>query len=145
MWLPIQIAPMRRHVCGGPSTSGCRRRAILARQRMTIAGTGIRITDSLRRNDERSMPQLADLETIAALPGEPRTVSAAGVTRSAQRIATIENPSPFAQSSQRRLVIVADNERAARATLGAIRWFKTGAPRVLRDGWAISAVFLAYG
>jgi rhamnogalacturonyl hydrolase YesR len=91
------------------------------------------------------MPQLADLETIAGLPGEPRAMSAAGVTRSEQRIATIENPSPFAQSSQRRLVIVADDERAARATLGAIRWFKTDAPRSLRDRWAISAAFLAYG
>ena len=90
------------------------------------------------------MPQLSDLETIAGLPGEPRAISAAGVTRSGQRIATIENPSPFAQSSQRRLVIVADDEHAARAVLGAIRWFKGDAPRSVRDRWAVSAVFLAY-
>src|SRR5918999_5362596 len=105
---------MRRRACAGHSTSGCGRQVILARRRMTIAGIDIRTTVSLRKNDGRNMPQLADLETIAALPGEPRAISAAGVTRSMQRIATIENPSPLAQSSQRRLVIVADNERAAR-------------------------------
>lgn len=90
------------------------------------------------------MPQLSDLESVASLPGEPHTISAAGVTRSTQRIATIENPSPFAQTTQRRLVIVADNDRAARAALGGIRWFKTAAPRSLRDQWALSAVFLGY-
>ena len=35
---------------------------------------------------------------------------------------------------------MADNDRAAQATLAAIRWFKTAAPRSVRDRWAISAV-----
>ncbi len=91
-------------------------------------------------------PQLSDLERVAALPGEPRNVSAAGVTRTAQRIITLENDSPFDPSagSRRRLVIVADNDRAARATLAAIRWFKTDAPRSIRDRWNVSAVMLSY-
>ena len=91
------------------------------------------------------MQQLSELERIAALAGEPRTVSAAGVTRTEQRIATIENDSPFDPSAnaRRRLVVVADNDRAASATLAAIRWFKTEAPRGLRDGWSISAVLLS--
>jgi rhamnogalacturonyl hydrolase YesR len=92
------------------------------------------------------MPQLTELEIVAALPEEPRHVSAAGVTRSAQRLATFENSSPFDPSAntRRRVVVVADNERAARATLGAIRWFKTEASRSLRDQWAISAVLPSY-
>jgi unsaturated rhamnogalacturonyl hydrolase len=90
-------------------------------------------------------PQLSELERVAALAGEPRNVSAAGVTRTAQRIATLENDSPFdpSASSRRRLVVVADNDRAARATLAAIRWFKTDAPRSLRDKWNVSAVLLS--
>jgi unsaturated rhamnogalacturonyl hydrolase len=92
------------------------------------------------------MPQSTELEMVVGLPGEPRHVSAAGVTRSAQRLATIENSSPFDTSTttRRRIVVVSDNERAARATLAAIRWFKTDAPRSLRDQWAISAVFPSY-
>ena len=75
--------------------------------------------------------QSSELESVAALPGEPRNVSAAGVTRTEQRLTTLENDSPFDTSAgtRRRLVVVADNDRAARATLAAIRWFKTAAPR----------------
>src|SRR5688572_30249514 len=93
------------------------------------------------------MPQFEDVRAVAALRGEPEHASAAGVTRTASRLLTIENVDPFnpATRSRRRLVIVADNDRAALATLAAIRWFKTNAPRNLRDGWAISAVFLSHG
>jgi hypothetical protein len=57
---------------------------------------------------------------------------------------TLENASPYDPSVSSRGVSssVADNESAARATLAAIRWFKTAAPRNLRDRWAISAVLL---
>ena len=91
------------------------------------------------------MPQLSDLEIVANLPGEPRAISAAGVTRTEQRLLTLENGSPFdtATSARRRIVVVADNERAALATLAALRWFKTAAPRNVRDRWAISAVLLS--
>jgi rhamnogalacturonyl hydrolase YesR len=89
------------------------------------------------------MPELSDLEIVANLPGEPRAISAAGVTRTEQRLLTLENASPNdSTNAHRRLVIVADNESAARATLAAVRWFKTAAPRNLRDRWAISAVLL---
>ncbi len=90
--------------------------------------------------------QLNELESVAGLAGEPREVSAAGVTRTEQRLATIENGAPFDTSTnaRRRLVVVADNDSAARATLAAIRWFKTTAPRSLRDRWAISAVLLSH-
>jgi rhamnogalacturonyl hydrolase YesR len=90
------------------------------------------------------MQQLGELERVAGLAGEPRDISAAGVTRSAQRLTTLENRSSFGASARRRLVIVADNDRAALATLAAIRWFKTTAPRSLRDQWDISAVLLSY-
>lgn len=96
------------------------------------------------------MAQAGDLERVAAIRGEPRQVSAAGVTRTGGRLATLENPAAFDPSTspssrtRRRLVIVADNDRAARATLDAIRWFKTSAPANVRDRWAVSAVMLAY-
>ena len=87
--------------------------------------------------------QLDEVAAVAALGGEPQHVSAAGVTRTGTRLATIENVSPFgAGASRRRLVLAADNDRAARACLGAIRWFKTDAPRQLRDRWDVSAVLL---
>jgi unsaturated rhamnogalacturonyl hydrolase len=88
--------------------------------------------------------QKSALEEVAAVTGEPRHVSAAGVTRSGGRLMTLENESPFLKTSQRRLVIVADDERAARATLDAIRWFKTGASGGLRDQWSLSALLLSY-
>jgi rhamnogalacturonyl hydrolase YesR len=92
------------------------------------------------------MQQLNEVETVAGLAGEPRHVSASGVTRTGQRLITLENASPFDPSAttHRRIVIVADNDRAARATLGAIRWFKTAAPRIVREQWAISAVLLSH-
>jgi unsaturated rhamnogalacturonyl hydrolase len=92
------------------------------------------------------MPQLNELESVATLAGEPRHVSAAGVTRTGQRLITLENASPFelSQDARRRIVVVADNDRAARATLAAIRWYKTAAPRNVRDQWAISAVLLSH-
>jgi len=87
----------------------------------------------------------SEIERVAALAGEPRSISAAGVTRTEQRLVTLESESPFDPSpdARRRLVIVADNDRAARATLGAIQWFKTAAPRAFRDRWSISAVLLS--
>src|SRR5262245_9953595 len=88
--------------------------------------------------------QPGELESVATLAGEPRATSAAGVTRSGARLMTIENPGPFESGSAKRLVIVADDERAARAALSAIKWFKTSAPRALRDQWAISALLLTY-
>jgi hypothetical protein len=92
------------------------------------------------------MPQADELERIASLRGEPNHPSAAGVTRTGSRLLTLESQETFAASERdrRRVVIVADNERAARATLAAIRWFKASAPRSLRNRWAASAVFLAY-
>ena len=93
------------------------------------------------------MPQIDQLSAVASLPGEPQSISAAGVTRTANRLFTIENGDPFNPSTRtrRRLVIVADNARAAAATLAAIRWFKTAAPQRVRDRWALSAVLLSYG
>jgi unsaturated rhamnogalacturonyl hydrolase len=86
----------------------------------------------------------SDLESVAASPGEPHHVSAAGVTRTASRLSTLENPGAFENVPQRRLVIIADDERAARATLDAIGWFKTGSPRALRDRWMVSVLLLGH-
>lgn len=90
-----------------------------------------------------------DLARVAALNGEPGAISAAGVTRSGARLMTLELSTgsglgPSTSSGQRRLVIVADEERAARVTLDAISWFKTRAPRRLREQWIISALLLGY-
>jgi hypothetical protein len=90
--------------------------------------------------------QPAELDRVAALAGAPHSVSAAGVTRSEKRLVTIENASPFDNLPQRRLVIVAGldgDTRGASAALGAIEWFKTRAPKALRDRWSVSALHLA--
>jgi unsaturated rhamnogalacturonyl hydrolase len=86
------------------------------------------------------------LREMAALRGEPRLLSAAGVTRDEHPLLTIENPAAFDDSPNRRLVIVGGldgDERGAAAVLAAVRWFKTAAPAALRQRWSVSALPLA--
>src|SRR4051794_13652494 len=89
----------------------------------------------------------ADLKALAALPGEPRLVSAAGITRNETPLLTIENPAPFdAAAKKRRLVIVGGldgDPRSAQAAIEAVRWVKHGAPKRIRDGWIVSALPMA--
>ena len=89
----------------------------------------------------------AALKTVAARPGEPRIVSAAGITRGETPLLTIENPLAFdPASTKRRLVIVGGldgDERGARAAIDAVRWMKRGAPRTTRDRWIVSALPMA--
>jgi rhamnogalacturonyl hydrolase YesR len=85
----------------------------------------------------------ADLRAVAALPGEPSIVSAAGVTRDERAILTIENPWALDPvSTRRRAVIYAgpNNDQQTAAVLAMVRWFKTAAPAELREAWAISAI-----
>ena len=92
-------------------------------------------------------PRDADLAAVAALPGEPRIVSAAGVTRGETPLATLENPSAFDPASTRlRVVIVGGldgDERGASRALAAVRWLKTDAPKAIRDRWIASALPMA--
>jgi unsaturated rhamnogalacturonyl hydrolase len=92
----------------------------------------------------------AEIRAVAALPGEPRIVSAAGVTRDETPILTIENAAAFdPAATRRRLVIVGGDEgdggdsRSADAVVAAIRWFKTRAPRAIREHWTLSALPVA--
>ena len=86
----------------------------------------------------------AALEALAALPGEPRTASAAGTTRDDVPLLTLENGSPFDPSRpERRLVLVGGlngDAGAARIVLDAVRWFKTEAPESERARWLVSAL-----
>ena len=91
-------------------------------------------------------PWLNAFETLAALPGSPSIVSAAGITRVGARVLTIEHtgnePDPA-----RRLVIVGGldgTSESSEAVLAALRWFKTDAPAALRRGWSISVLPCAY-
>ena len=89
----------------------------------------------------------AALDALAAAGGEPRTVSAAGMTRDDVPLLTIENRSPFeASRPERRLVIVGGldgDAEAARIVLDALRWYKTEAPEPERARWLVSALPLA--
>jgi unsaturated rhamnogalacturonyl hydrolase len=89
----------------------------------------------------------ADLRALAALPGEPQIVSAAGITRNDTPLSTIENRSAFDPASSRlRLVIVAGldgDERGARAALDAVRWLKRSAPKTIRERWTVSVLPMA--
>jgi unsaturated rhamnogalacturonyl hydrolase len=84
----------------------------------------------------------SEIRAVAALPGEPRIVSAAGVTHDEAPILTIENPGAFhAASTKRRLVLVGGAaEGSAEAVVAAVRWFKTTAPRSLKQRWTVSAL-----
>jgi unsaturated rhamnogalacturonyl hydrolase len=87
----------------------------------------------------------SELNAIASLTGDPQLVSAAGVTRSEAPLLTLENPSPFDidRSQQRRLVIVGGldgDDRGTAAAIAAVRWFKTSAPRSMRQAWTISVL-----
>jgi len=94
--------------------------------------------------DDRSV--LADLQKLAAVAGEPQSVSAGGVTPAEHSLYTIENGSAFSPGEQRRIVIVGGLDgdfRGVEAALGAVAWFKTKAPSSVRRGWSISAMPLA--
>ena len=86
----------------------------------------------------------AALETLAAVPGEPRTVSAAGMTRDDVPLLTLENDAAFDFSRpERRLVLVGGldgDARGARIVLDAVRWFKTEASEAERARWLVSAL-----
>jgi len=84
-----------------------------------------------------------DLRAVAALPGEPARVAAAGVTRDESPILTIENDAAFdPTSTKRRVVLIGgpDDQRAGEAVVAAVRWFKTRASSSVRREWTISAL-----
>ena len=87
-------------------------------------------------------PMEAAIRAVAALPGEPRIVSAAGVTRDETPILTLENPEALdPAATKRRLVLVGSaGGDYAEALVGAVKWFKTSARRSLRQQWAVSAL-----
>jgi len=84
-----------------------------------------------------------DIRSIAALPGEPSTVAAAALTHDGRLLLTLENPWAFDPSSSRRraaLLAGSSDESGAAAVLDMARWFKTSAPPVLREQWALSVL-----
>ncbi len=89
----------------------------------------------------------AALDAVAAVGGEPRIVSGAGMARDDVPLLTLENGSPFdASRPERRLVLVGGldgDADAARIVLDAVRWFKTEAPEAERARWLVSALPLA--
>lgn len=88
----------------------------------------------------------SNLEEVARLAGEPRTVSAAGLTRRETPLLTIEDGMSFeTPAAQRRLVIVGglDGVDSARIALAVVRWFKTAAPASYRREWTVSVLPLA--
>ena len=91
-------------------------------------------------------PLRAELAAVAALAGEPRVVSAGGMTRNETPLLTLENGSPFAQDTHRRVVLVGglDGDAvSARLVLDLARWFKAAESGDERDAWAMSALPLA--
>ena len=82
------------------------------------------------------------MRAVAALPGEPHIVSAAGFAGE-KPASTIENLLPFEADAKRRLVIVGGldgDDRAAHAVVDAVRWFKTSASASIRERWQLSAL-----
>jgi len=92
-------------------------------------------------------PLRAELAAVAALAGEPRVVSAGGMTRNETPLLTLENGSPFTpQDTHRRVVLVGglDGDAvSARLVLDLARWFKAAESGDGRDAWTMSALPLA--
>ena len=90
---------------------------------------------------------LATLGEIAAEPGDPRIVSAAGTSRDGQPIRTLEHGAPFDPArSEPRLVLVGGldgNAASARIVSDAVYWFKREASDDARSAWLVSALPLA--
>src|SRR5215470_17554160 len=86
-----------------------------------------------------------DLKAVAALPGEPSMVAAAGLTKDDAPILTLENGSAFdTASARKRIVIFGTSDATASAVIAAVRWFKTDpAAAALRDQTQLSALPLA--
>ena len=90
-----------------------------------------------------AQPIDADIRAAAALAGEPRIVSAAGLLEDDTPVLTLENSDAFDTSSARRRAVIyasASSPAASAAVIRMVRWFKTAAPRQLRDRWIISAL-----
>ena len=85
-----------------------------------------------------------DVQSLAALSGEPSHVSAAGITRDESPILTLENAGAFDPAATgRRLVLVGGLDGDARsvdAVVAAVRWFKTRASAAMRREWTVSAL-----
>ena len=90
---------------------------------------------------------LATLNGVAALPGEPGVVSAAGTTRDGQPIRTVEHGAPFDPArTERRLVLVGglDGDAiSAGIVVDAVQWFKREASDRARSTWLVSGLPLA--
>ena len=85
---------------------------------------------------------LSAAQAVAALPGAPSIVAAAGLTRANERLLTLEEIGGI-QDPARRLVIVGGLDgraESAEAVLEALRWFKTDAPAMFRRTWTIAAL-----
>jgi unsaturated rhamnogalacturonyl hydrolase len=85
----------------------------------------------------------SEIRAVAALPGEPRIVSAAGVRKDDTPVLTLENPDAFDPGSTKRRVVVYSSgasDAATAAVVAMVRWFKSAAPQQLRDEWVVSAL-----
>ena len=85
---------------------------------------------------------LSATQAVAALPGDPSIVAAAGLTRANERILTVEGTGGV-QDPEKRLVVVGGLDgtpESARAVLEALRWFKRDAPAELRRAWTVTAL-----
>ena len=88
----------------------------------------------------------ADIRAVAALPGEPHAVGAAGVLSDETPVLTLENADAFDPASTRRRAVVYASGTSAAASetvVRMVRWFKTLAPSQLREQWILSALPVA--
>jgi hypothetical protein len=89
-------------------------------------------------------PLETDLRAVAAIPGEPSIVAAAGLTKADERILSIENRSAFDTSASARRVVViggfGGDSASTQAVVDLLRWLKRDAPAALRRRWIASAI-----
>lgn len=82
----------------------------------------------------------ADIRAVAAIPGEPSAIGAAGLSANDEPALTLENELAFDFASGIRRLVIVGGPAAEGAVVRLARWFKEAAPARIRRDWALSAL-----
>ncbi|HEY7287711.1 MAG TPA: glycoside hydrolase family 88 protein [Vicinamibacterales bacterium] len=81
-----------------------------------------------------------DVQAVAAIPGEPSAVGAAGLALNDEPVVTLENGAAFDPASGVRRVVIVGGPGGEDAVIDLVRWFKRSSSSRLRRDWNLSAL-----
>lgn len=82
----------------------------------------------------------AEMRAVAAVPGEPSAIGAAGLSANDEAVLTLENDLAFDYASAIRRLVIVGGPGGEGAVVSLARWFKETASARLRRDWALSAL-----